>query len=144
MGFFDNLKSAKLTERGNYLEPNAEYVLEVVKTKQIRTDSKGDAFVVDFKVLSTTGTRHRVGEEVNWYQGMQSRPAMGAIKQFLYAVLGKAPDKPDPEVEDHIVTLAEEAISLNTLAGQKVKCKTVQIKTKEKGTDFTRHDFRPV
>lgn len=148
MGAFAGLRDAKIFERGTPLSVG-KFKVEITKCQVLRTRAKGDAFIVEFKILESSDTvKHPLGSIRSWYQSLQdSTIAFGEIKAFAAAVLGIPPSdkeairtKVDPEIE----TIMERAISAEqALKGAKVAVECTHKLTKA-GKDFTRHDWAPV
>lgn len=142
---FSGLSSAKTFERGQYLDPG-DYTLEIEKCFVKSTRSKGDAFIVEFKVLASTNEKHPVGASRNWYQGMRDKDiAFGAIKEFLAAVfkVDLKNEAQRKQLEAEIEKTAQAAVTENALKGVKVAVSCFVKKTKEKGEDFTVHSWKP-
>lgn len=148
---FKGLRNANVFEKGFYLEPGGDFLLEVNRCIVKHTRGHGDAFIVEFKVLESNKEKNGVGTKVSWYQGIANTDvAWPAIKEFVYALLGKdftkkedrkyCEEKIDPKIE----TLVDGAVGdENNFKGMKIRVQTSSKVTKEKKVDFTVHTWRP-
>src|SRR5215472_14584830 len=143
---FSGLRNASVFERGVFLQPGT-YTLEINKCLVKETRKSGDGFIVEFTVRQSTSDQHPVGTKASWFQALKDKDvAFGAIKEFLYAVLGmRWPDdrerilkEVDPVLEQLIdSSLPTEQGGQNSLAGKSVCVQTYMKKTAGKGLDFT-------
>lgn len=148
---FKGLRNANVFEKGVYLDAGGDFLLEVNKCIVKHTRGKGDAFIVEFKVLESNKEKNTVGSKCSWYQGITNTDvAWPAIKEFTYALLGKdysnkddrkyCEEKIDPKIEE----LVDAAVGDdNKFKGMKVRVQTSSKITKEKKVDFTVHTWRP-
>lgn len=148
---FKGLKNASIFERGVFLQPGV-YDLEIDKVITKRTRKSGDGLIVEFKVLTTTDEKnHPAKSKATWFQKMTDVDvAFGAIKLFLYAVLGYNYSDPEDkakiaaEVDPVIEGLMGEAVGDDQpLRGRRVRVRTYMKKTALKQADFTVHDWQP-
>ena len=147
MGAFAGLRDAKTYEQGSYLS-EGRYTLKICKSLVKDTRKSGSAFIVEAEILASTNPACPVGSKGTWFQGLKDKDvAFGAIKQFLYAVVGLDPsndadkktikDEIDPNIED----LMDEAVTTNSLAGETVN---VEVKNKltKAGKNFSQHNWQ--
>lgn len=153
---FKGLGTAKISERGQPL-PLGTYILEVKRCLAKATQEKGDAFIVELKVVSADHpatvpeSQHvRPGTEgFSWFQkilpGTKRDTSLGAIKAFCLAVMGVNKDDKD-KVEAESAKLEDNMDKVTgpeqVFAGSKVKCTVILITTKE-GKPFHLHQFSP-
>lgn len=143
---FKGMKDAQVFERGNWMQPDCLYDLEIKRTFIKDTLKIGPCFIVEFLVLKSTCDKHPPGSKVTWLQKLTNKNvAFGALKLFTYPVLDAEYPKDkkfiteeiDPQLEEFLT----EACETNNWAGRKVRCQTVGTKTKEKNEDFTQHNW---
>ncbi len=144
---FPGLNNAPIFDKGNFMDPGT-YDLEITNIIAKRTHAKGDAFIVEFKVLNAYGhPKHRAGDKVSYFQKLiDPSVALPAIKAFLVAALGYDWKTQRTEVEEKVAPQLEqilnEAITKGALNGTKVHDSVFQKKTKA-GKDFSVHDWTP-
>lgn len=140
-----DLASAQVYDKGTYFKPGM-YDLKVIKAVEKESQSSGPISIVEFEIVKTSDpVNHPVGSKATWIQKLTDKKvALGALKEFIYAVLGKDPRNPQDTaaVEPKINAYADAMYDENALAGLSVHLQTSQTKTK-KGMDFTRHAFSP-
>jgi hypothetical protein len=150
---FSGLEKAQIFEKGNPL-PEGAFDLEVTRVLSKRT-RKGDAFIVEFKVLDAYGNpKVNIGEKRTWFQKLTDTDiAFPSIKEFVVATLGldktQEADKKtiDTEVGPQLKGIVDTAVDAGSkpdagLNGSKVHVNTFKKKT-QKDTDFTVHDWSP-
>ena len=151
MGLWDGIEDAELFERGVYLKPKFIGTVEVERTIVKATRAKGDAFIVEMRVIDTNMPEdHPVGQKVSWYQALKDKDiAFPAIKAWAAACAGYKTTQKDeideevsPVLKDMMV-LATDKPDANDFIGIQLHVETVLIKTK-KDTDFTRHNWEPI
>lgn len=144
---FSGLSSAKVFERGVYLNPG-NYTLQIENCLVKETRKSGNGFIVEMTVLSADGEgANPVGSKATWFQSLKDKDvAFGAIKEALYAFLGydysTQKEEIAKDIDPNIESLIEEAITKNALKGSKVGC-TVKMKKTQKGLDFSQHHWSP-
>jgi hypothetical protein len=146
---FSGIENAEIFERGNYIVPNYRGILEVKSVIKKKTRRSGEAFIVEFEVITSNRDEHPVGSKVTWFQKLSdTMVAFPSIKALVAALCGfESFQKSEIEATvspnlDNLLTEACKSPSKNDLVGQKVSVVTTQIKT-QKGLDFTRHDWQP-
>jgi hypothetical protein len=159
--YFKGMAEAKITDRNDYLEPDQKYVLKIKKTFVFATRNKGDAFIAEMEVVSTTSKSAKMapGRTVSWYQSLTKKDvAFSAIKLFCYAALGVARTDANAEtlkeIDKKIEPLMQEAVEKNSFVNTLVECETASRIAKEQlpgaGTPggppvktFTNHKWEP-
>lgn len=143
---FAGLQSAQVFEKGVFLETGV-YSLQIDKVILKDTRKSGSALIAEAIILESNNPKYPVGSKASWFQSLRDKDvAFGAIKQFIYSVLGKElprdkeeiTTKIDPNIEALIVRAVEE----NCLRGAKVRVQVTNKKT-QKGLDFSAHLFYP-
>lgn len=156
---FAGLKRAKLTERGEYFTPGV-YRIAIERTL-FKDTRNGDAWIVEARVIESNreavlgeNPKHEnppapVGSKRTWFQGFKDKDvAMNSIFAFLVAVMGLDSKKDKAFIEGEFQDAAEDIAEAatgedNVLEDFEVGLNVVQTTTK-KGTEFSRHDFRPL
>lgn len=157
MGVFSNIKKAKATKGGDYIQPG-NYLFEIqrVKLQDNQTDENTKWFVVEVKVLEAQQTNdevkpNAVGTEPAWLvevpknadpeKNQKAAMALGNVKAFLesaFGALAVASGETPPDEEDIDGDFADAAVSEdNPLAGTRITANAFYKKTK-KNTNFTR------
>lgn len=74
---------------GNYLPwLSAKYKVQIIKSFTKETQRSGDAFIVEFEVLSSTTDEVEPGDTRSWFQGLGDQNiAFPSIKEFLVGVM---------------------------------------------------------
>lgn len=138
MGHFDNIANITPSQSLPYIEPG-QWVLSidrcVIGTSQ---RGKGDFFVAEFTVVSSTHPRFQPGAKVSMVQMFsKGEVALANIKSFAAATLGVEHTKVTKAVMDKFVREDGKLVS-----GRKVACNAQQTKTRA-GTDFTKLMWEP-
>jgi len=146
-GLWDGLNDAEVFETGIYFS-NKEgiYDVEIVRCVEKDTQRSGLAFIVETEVLTSTQPEDPAGSRRTWFQSMKNKKiGQGAVAGFLLALFGlenNSSRKTDffPFLQRLMprVTGPE-----NVLSGFVIHLETNLIKTREKGEDFTRHNWSP-
>ncbi len=142
-GLWAGIENANVYENGVYLTPGI-YDLEVVRCISKKTREKGDAFIVEFEVLSTSTSDHPVGSKRTWYQKMVDiSVGHGAVAGFLMGCFdldNNAARKVDffPYLGSFMPRVDGPE---NILSGIMVRARCTQITTVKKGQPFTKHDW---
>jgi hypothetical protein len=145
-GLWSGLGDADVFDRGAFLDPGGMFDVEIQRCLSKRTQKSGDCFIVEFDVLASSLPAHPAGSRRTWIQKMQNvATAHGAVKGFLMAIFNLEKEAArkhdfDPYLERFMRQVEGPR---NILAGKLVHLETVHITTKEKGNDFTRHDWSP-
>lgn len=148
---FKGLRNASVFERGVYLKAGGDYLLEIEKCLVKETRKSGYGFIVELKVLESKGPDvNPVGSKATWFQSLRDKNvAFGAIKEFMYAVLGldlaNAADKKmiEETIDPQIEQMMEEAIEGGKFNGLQVRVQTSSKLTAAKQVNFTVHTWRP-
>lgn len=160
MGLFNNLKDATYSKRGNYMEPNARYLLELMGIEVGKTFGGDEHCIFTFKVVETSATKDKPGDEVSFYcanYGKAKPNFLGNVKKVMVALYGTINGQPvspndigEPEAEALMGvkgalagTPVAGALPGTAAAGTRVEARTKQTMTKAK-TEFTVIDFYPV
>lgn len=146
---WDGIEDAEIFERGNYVKPGFDGIVEMRRTIAKSTLKTGLAFIVEMRALESNLTDHPVGSKLTWFQKMTDKTvAFPAVKAWVAACLGlEAHQKEEIErdVSPHVKELMKQATDnpdANDFVGIKLRLRTTQVKT-QKGLDFTRYDFSP-
>jgi hypothetical protein len=118
--------------KGVYLEAG-NHELEVVDWKTIETRKKGDAFIVDFKVVNST--THEPGTVRNLYIPASNDMAAGKIKRLLIALMGLHPSADADKIakEDWNKLFRSSLSTPKLVIGKRVNCNgTKQLKAEPK------------
>ena len=144
--------------QGKYLPPDGEFKLQILKTFTKKTRNKGDAFIVDYKILESDHDDVKEDQVYNWFQSLSDEDiAFPAIKGFMVNLL--AIDEEDKEqvkeFEDSLEDLMEDVsdekwekmpadkLKKHPLHGLTIAVRTSNKVTKKSGKDFTVHDWSP-
>jgi len=138
MGHFDNIANVTPSQSLPYIEPG-QWVLSidrcVIGTSQ---RGKGDFFVAEFTVVSSTHPRFQPGSKVSMVQMFnKGEVALANIKSFAAATLGTDHQKITKAVMDKFVTDDGKLVQ-----GKYVACNAQQTKTRA-GNDFTKLMWEP-
>lgn len=150
MGLFSGIEKKEVSKKGVWLTPGAIYDLEVETMLVKKTRSSGHAVIVEFRVLSVTGSeeaidKHPVGSRATWFQSLQDEDiGLSSCKGFMAALLGEDPE--DEEFNEGLEELMEQATDKvkdgeeHMFKGDKIRVETSSTVTK-KGGDFTIHHW---
>lgn len=141
MGIFDNLTNAQVFERSAYFEPGL-YIVQINAVKYIDSGYKGDAFVIEAKVLASKKTKENeplapgaTAAQVWRASGDKKEIARGTWIGFLCAVFGiKQVDWDDARWKK----VSADVIDNNALKGTELGLEVFTTTTKA-GGDFTQH-----
>lgn len=149
MGLFAGIEKAQISQRGKYLPANFVGTLAIKRVLHRDTMKGGQAFIVEFEVVSSNIDTTPVGGDVSWYQALDKLGADSAIKLFAAACAGYHRSQAQ-EIETEVAPGLDEMLTDcckspddNALSGVTVDVKTWMKKT-QKGLDFTQHDWSPV
>jgi len=150
MGLWDGIENAEIFERGNYIKPGFNGVVEIMRTIGKETRASGLAFIVELKIVQTNmPDDHPVGQKGTWFQKMTDRAvAFPAVAAWAAACAGYEPHEKErikQDVMPHLRETMKHATDNpgdNDFIGAKLRLVTVGITTK-KDADFTRYDFAP-
>lgn len=166
MGLFDGIESAEIFERGKFLADGFRGILEVKRTLVKDTRKGALGFIVEFEIMANmtppraqlevpdawdkARNEYPVGSRCTWFQKMNDRTvALPALKAFVSACSGLEifqKKEIEQQIAPHVQQLLEQCIAspeANPLIGVNVFVECMKVQTKEKGADFTRHDWRP-
>ncbi len=157
MGMFKGIEDAPIYERGKFFKAGFRGELEVKKTVLQETLKSGDAFIVEFEILtSNMPDEHPVGSRGTFFQKMSDKTvAFPSITALIATLSGFAlhqreaiKSEVSPNLDD-ILTRAiknpdgeDSTQEQNDLIGLTVHLETEAVKT-QKGADFTRHNWYP-
>jgi hypothetical protein len=148
---WDGVDHAEIFERGRYFKGGFEGVIQVKRTIVKDTRKNGLAFIVEFEVLSSNMSEHHAnGSKGTWYQGLRSKDiAFPEIAAWVAACAGYRRDQ-KTEIDEKVRPLIKEMLVEATLKPDenmftniKLQLRTYMKKTKERGVDFTVHEFEP-
>lgn len=145
MSLWAGLSTAQVFENGVYFGPGI-FDVEIVRCLSKDTQKSGLAFIVETEVLTSTNPEHPAGAKRTWFQSMKNKNVgFGAVAGFLlhaFALENNAARKTDffPFLEPFMLRVTGPE---NVLSGCYLHLQCSMIKTKEKGNDFTRHDWSP-
>ena len=159
---FAGLRDAKTFERGMFLKAG-NYEVRVTKGIYKKTRTKGDAFILEFKIEKSDYEAHKkkaieafgaapfsladlektlpnqAGTTASWYQSMQDMDiGFGALKAFCASILGQKPD--NPEFIEGVENFMNAVVSDGAINGSLIPVEVVMIRTK-KDTDFSLHKW---
>ena len=140
MGVFDGLDSARTFDQGNYFE-QGKYLLKIKKCLIKDTFQSGQAFIVEFEVVTSDNPNHKVGSTGSWVQKMTPKEiSLPAIKSFIFAVVGAVTpaDREKVPCQD----LADKATKDGVFDGELVECEYIP-KTTKKDKKICVPIFRP-
>ena len=144
-GLWSGLGNATVFENGTYFTAGI-YDVEIVRCVSKHTQKSGLGFIVETEVLSSSNLENPVGTKRTWYQSMKNlNVGFGAVAAFLLAAFdlnNTAERKTDffPYLESFIRRVDGPE---NILSGFFLHLECTMIKTREKQSDFTRHDWSP-
>lgn len=147
MGIFSNIKEARGTEGGLYLEPG-NYLVQINRCKMIETHAGAPMFIAELLLLESDNEKLKVGSEPSYtvkFGGEYPKLALGNVADFMRACLASMADalgeeRPEDISEVEIDEPTAEAITgeENLAAGVYLTCKAFNKKTKKDNKDFTR------
>ncbi len=87
---FDGIESIVVGNQGGTPLTEGEHLVEICDVQHLKTQLKGDAFIVEYTVLeSSDQAKNPIGSKRSWYQNMKNMPvALSEITKFVYAVAG--------------------------------------------------------
>lgn len=149
MGSFGaKVAGAKPSGQGVYCKPGLNGIAEITALKYIETRGKGDAFIVDFNILTSNSTEDKAGSVRNWYVGMDADGmGLGNAQKFFEALFGiDIADMEGATKEDRenaFAVMIDDAMDAKTqpMVGRLVNLITSNIITKGKKEDFTLHTW---
>lgn len=134
MGLFSKITEVRVNNGGVYFLPGT-YAVEVLAVKTGKT-REGDRpfFVAEFKILESDNPERRVGTSVSWMVMLDKyiETGLSNIKGFACALFGMAEDQIDEAGIEAMVS------DENPCKGMRVRAEATNIKTRSKGTDFTK------
>lgn len=154
---WSGIEKAQTFERGKFMPGGFRGLLRVKRTIYKRTIRSGEAFIVEFEVVSVDNPGDpesdkypvEVGEKRTWYQKMVDlNVGLPAVKAWAAAMAGyelHQKDLIEQEVSPHLEDMMEHACQNpadNSFTDLLVYCETAQIET-QSGGEFTRYDFHP-
>jgi hypothetical protein len=153
MALFSNTNGLDPSRRLPYLPSNFRGDLQISVCKHI-SGEKGQAFVAEFKILSSNLPAVEVGSEYSWYQkieqGKRSETGARAVIGLLYALMGLDPARDAVKIEKEIKPQQDSLLNSlvdeikNPAAGAKVHVQTLAKPLRDDPSKvFTVHTFSP-
>lgn len=164
MSVYDKIKETQVSKSGQYFKPG-NYKVRIKACKLIKSQAGAAKmfFVVECDVLQSDNPEILVGSERSQVVPMDGKMALPNIKQLVSAVSGVDPtsetvneeveaywkeelkrrgltDGEDVPFADICELVSDEKINL--LQGIEMRLECESIKTKEKQTDFTKHNWQ--
>lgn len=137
MGLFNKITEVKVNNGGVYFEPGV-YALEALSIRTGKT-REGDRpfFVAEFKILESDCEKRRPGTTVSWMVMLDKwvETGLANIKGFVCALMN-IPEEAVDEAGIEAMVSDEQPCK-----GMKVRASATMIKTRGKGTDFTKVVF---
>src|SRR5262245_29083972 len=103
MGIFANIKEAKYSDGGVYVEPGV-YRVQVQHVKKGRTRTAKDFFVVEMLIMESNNDKRKPGTVMSWMVTLDKEPALGNVKQFVSTATGCEMDEVDEAGVEEIVS----------------------------------------
>jgi len=161
MMHFKGLAKAPMFNKGKYLPPDGDFRLKIANSFTKKTQQIGFVFILEYEVLESSLDSVKVGSRYSWMQKLNDENiAFPAIKEMLVALfrIDKSDDEQMAEFEEQIEEIMEEAgdskwenmsaerlrdeeAGAHPLVDMTVCVTTFNKKTKEKGNDFTVHQW---
>lgn len=147
MNPFSGLKTAKMFDNGEYLEPG-EYEAQLTDVLWKKVEEGYNALIVEFTLLSSTNEKHPAGKKRSWFQ-KENKSFTSAALEFVVAACGY--DRKDPKdkeiIDAKIQPVADDillkAVTSGVLRGRKVRIVVTHKLTKENKKDFHRYAWAP-
>lgn len=123
---FDGIETTKVGNKGGTPLSEGEFLLKITDVQYLKTQLRGDAFIVEYEVVESTSAKDPVGSKRSWYQSMAKRPiALEKIKEFMLAMLGYEPKRDEArivvEVDPNLKSWTNAACENKALNDQKVR-----------------------
>jgi hypothetical protein len=158
MGIYDGIEGvAPAGKGGQYFQPG-KFKVEILAVKQVKSQAGGQIyFIVETKVLESDNPGIPPKAERSQVIDVHKKMGLPNIKAFVAAASGFDPSQADTvteEVEVYWSKMIGEHLSFskicelivsdaNPLAGIVMRLECVNVKTKEKKEDFTKHMWSP-
>lgn len=152
--FFSGSNGLDASNKLPYFPDKFSGNLKVLACKGINPQKGGQAYIVEFEILSSNTENVPVGGRYSWYQGVGSDPRkrttqLQGIIGFLHACLKLTPGKDQAQIEalkpQHDAWLNESVGAAQPLANAIVRLDTMSKELKDlKGQFFTLHNFSVV
>lgn len=159
---FAGLRDAKTFDKNPHLRPG-QYKIRVTRGIFKKTRSKGDAFILEFKVEESNYEQkkrealsalaggpvdlqaldktlpNQAGSAASWYQSLKDTDiGFGALKRFCADILGVEPN--DQEFIDQVEGFMNAIVADGAINGMLIPVEVATIQTKE-GKDFGLHKW---
>lgn len=146
MGVFSNIKDAKGSRGGLYIQPG-NYVVQILRCQMRKNYAKKNCFIAELLVIKSDNEDLKAGSEPSFVINLDSDYpdlALGDVADFMRAGLASLADmheEPRPDDLDEVEVDEEVADTIagedNLLAGTYLTAKAHNRITRE-GNDFTR------
>lgn len=158
MGLFSKVADADVTGGGVYFEPG-QYRVEIEAVKTVRSQRNNhDYWIVECLIKDSDVESRPAGSRASQVVDIGNVMGPVNIKAFVAAASGIDPE--DDEINEKLIAAWEELtgqeLSIeeicelvcdekeNPLGGLELDLECRTIKTRAKGTDFTKHFWRPI
>lgn len=158
MGIYDGIEGvAPAGKGGQYFKPG-KYRVEILAVKEVKSQAGGQVFfIIETKVLRSDNAEIPVNAERSQVIDIGKKMGLPNIKAFVAAASGFDPSNADTvthEVEEYWSKMIGESLSFskicelivsdaNPLASIEMDLDCVNVKTREKKEDFTKHVWSP-
>lgn len=142
MGLFSGIERAKVTNHGNWLPPDGDF-LTAIDLIKVNSGFKGTFFIVELKVLDGT-VEGEVGKHRSWMANLSDPKkkdmSLGDIKSFYCALKGLDPATQfaEGEIDEKLTALVE---GKDSSVGKLVRVRT---KGKQPKADQIGPDGKPL
>ena len=104
MDLFDGIENVVPGNQSNPPLTEGQYLVKIEDVIHLKTQLKGDAFIVEYSVLETSDpAKHPIGSRRSWFQSMRNLPvAMGEIVKFMYAALGYEAKRDEERIKTEV------------------------------------------
>ncbi len=154
MGLFKGLNDADAGGSRHPKLSDGSFEATIELTEVEKTRKTGDTLFVEYTITkSSNPARDPVGARRKWSQQLSADTALGNIKGFLYAVMGRDPKNADDKtacegIDKQAEDIMEKAVKENTFKGDPIAIDVVTVQTQPKtgapnGFPYARHTFRP-
>lgn len=139
MGLFSKIEDAESSKGGNWVLPGTYPLLFINAVKTIKSqEDNSDLFVAELDIIDSKVEGRDKGSSMSWIVNFAHQPALGNIKAFIAAAMGRDESEISEKIADAVVTTD------NPLHGQLVRCEATEITTKKKKQPFTKCNWSGV
>ena len=156
---FKGMKEAPMFGRGNYMNDEGVYLVELTNVFVKPRWKGGNIFVAEFKILESNNDAHKAGSSRSWAPKLELPNTFGDIKALVLAAIGTDPKsvtEADKALHEQATLLARAVCGSESakaelktagiddfsLVGCRVRLETMPTKTKE-NKPFTRYTWSP-